>query len=89
MILGVAELLRLVKEKNLVEGLSERELTNPEGAGLDLRLKKLYRLTGKGLLGIDKRETPTVELVAEYNPGSARASPSSPASTTSPRPLSE
>lgn len=68
MILGVQELLRLVKEQNLVEGLSERELTNPEGAGFDLRLKKLYRLTGKGFLGIDERETPGVELVAEYDP---------------------
>jgi len=68
MILGVSELLRLVREKNLIEGLSERELTNPEGAGLDLRLKKLYRLSGKGFLGIEKRETPGVELVAEYNP---------------------
>ena len=67
MILGVSELLRLVKEENLVEGLSERELTNPEGAGLDLRLGKLFRLEGRGFLGIDERETPQGVLVAEYD----------------------
>ncbi len=68
MILGPKELLYLVREKKLVEGLSERELTNPEGAGFDLRLGKLFRFKSKGFLGIDERETPKVELVAEFNP---------------------
>ena len=36
MILGINELLRLVKEENLIEGLSERELKTPEGTGFDL-----------------------------------------------------
>lgn len=66
MILGAKELLRLVREKNLVEGLSDRELSNPEGAGFDLRLGKVFRLSGKGFLGIDERETPQGILVAEY-----------------------
>ncbi|MBI4132882.1 MAG: hypothetical protein HY473_02250 [Candidatus Sungbacteria bacterium] len=68
MILGISELLRLVKEQNLVAGLSERELTNPEGAGFDLRLGRLFRLEGRGFLGIDERETPKGILVAEYDP---------------------
>lgn len=68
MILGVTELLRRVREENLIEGLAERELTNPEGAGFDLRLGKLFRLAGKGFLGIDERETPNANLVAEYYP---------------------
>ncbi len=37
MILGPQKLLELVKKENLVIGLAERELTNPEGAGFDLR----------------------------------------------------
>ena len=69
MILGVQELLRRVREENLVEGLSERELVNPEGAGFDLRLGKLFRLAGKSFLGVDERETPKANLVAEYHPG--------------------
>ncbi len=68
MILGIDEIHKLVDEIKLLENLSERELTNPEGAGIDLRLGKLFRLEGKGLLGIDERETPKGVLVAEYDP---------------------
>lgn len=68
MILGVHELLRRVREENLVEGLSERELTNPEGAGVDLRVGKLFRLMGRGFLGVEERETPGVELIETYHP---------------------
>ena len=37
MIIGPKKLLQLVKTKQLVEGLADRELTTPEGAGFDLR----------------------------------------------------
>ncbi len=69
MILGTDVLLKLVKEQNLVENLSERELTNPEGAGFDLRLGELYMITGKALLGISERETPEIESVAKFDDG--------------------
>ena len=68
MILGPKILLDLVKRKKLVENLAERELTNPEGAGFDLRLGKVYKLKGNSYLGIDERKTPDVILVAEYDP---------------------
>lgn len=67
MILGAKELLKLVKEKRLVENLSERELKNPEGAGFDLRLGELYEISGQGFLGIEERETPKTKLLAKYN----------------------
>ena len=35
------------KKKKLVEGLSERELTNPEGTGFDLRLEKFTKFRVK------------------------------------------
>lgn len=38
MILGINELHRLVKDKELVKNLCQRELNNPEGCGFDLRL---------------------------------------------------
>ncbi len=66
MILGVDELLKLVKEKKLVENLSERELTNPEGAGFDLRLGEVYEIAGKSFLGIEERKTPEIKLVAKF-----------------------
>lgn len=67
MILGVDKLLKLVKEKKLVENLSERELKNPEGAGFDLRLGEIYKVSGKGFLGIEERQTPKTKLLAKYN----------------------
>lgn len=68
MILGPKLLLELVKKKKLVENLAERELKNPEGAGFDLRLGKVFKLKGNSFLGIDERKTPDVKLVAEFNP---------------------
>jgi deoxycytidine triphosphate deaminase len=66
MVLGIEQLHALVKEKGLVNGLSERELTNPEGAGFDLRIGELYEVSGQGLLGVTERETPAMKLVAQY-----------------------
>jgi dCTP deaminase/dUTP pyrophosphatase len=63
--LGIDRLHELIKEKKLVEGLSERELNNPEGTGIEVRIGKVYRIKGRGFLGVDERETPKAELVAE------------------------
>jgi deoxycytidine triphosphate deaminase len=70
MFLGAKELLQLVKEKKLMEGLCDREMTSPEGAGFDIRIGELYKLKGKGFMGVAERETPEVELVAKYREGS-------------------
>jgi len=67
MILGISELHRLVKEKNLVEGLCERELSSPEGAGFDLRLGQVYELFGPGFLGVEERKTPDIKEVAKFD----------------------
>jgi deoxycytidine triphosphate deaminase len=69
MVLGVKELLKLVKGKKLVENLSEREMKNPEGAGFDLRIGELYKISGKGFLGVEERETPEMKLIARYKEG--------------------
>lgn len=66
MVLGIKELHRLVKEKNLVVNLSERELKNPEGAGFDLRIGEIYEISGEGFLGVIERETPEMKLVGKY-----------------------
>lgn len=66
MVLGPKKLLELVKTQNLVEGLSERELTNPEGAGFDLRLGEVYKISGEAFLGETERRTPDVKLIAKY-----------------------
>ena len=69
MILGPAKLLQLVRRKKLVEGLSERELTNPEGAGFDLRLGEVYKISGKAFLGLTERHTADIKLVKKYEEG--------------------
>jgi deoxycytidine triphosphate deaminase len=71
MILGIKELHRLVKEIKLVEGLCDREINNPEGAGFDLRLGEVYELEGDGFLGTEERQTPTAKLIAKANPNCA------------------
>jgi deoxycytidine triphosphate deaminase len=68
MIVGPKELLKLVKKIKLVENLSERELTNPEGAGFDLRLGEIYSISGKAFLGEIHRKTAEIELIKKYDP---------------------
>jgi len=68
MILGPQKLLELVKTKKLVKNLDKRELTNPEGAGFDLRLGEVFKITGgKAFLGVTDRQTPDIELVKKYS----------------------
>lgn len=67
MILGPKKLLQLVKSKKLVEGLSERELTNPEGTGFDLRLGEVYKISGSAFLGETHRKTADIKLVKSYD----------------------
>lgn len=72
MILGPKVLLELVEKEKLVEDLSARELTNPEGAGFDLRLGEVYKISGDAFLGETERKTADIELVQEYKEGEKR-----------------
>ncbi len=47
-VLGLDEVLKRVKEENLIENLGERELNNPEGVGVDLRLGEVYEIVEGG-----------------------------------------
>lgn len=67
MILSPKILLDLVKKKKLVENLSERELTNPEGTGFDLRLGEVFKISGKAFLGETHRQTPDITSVKVYD----------------------
>lgn len=66
MILGPKKLLQLVKSKKLVENLAERELTNPEGTGFDLRLGEVYTISGDAFLGETHRQTPEITLFKQH-----------------------
>lgn len=68
MIIAPKDLLKLVKKDKLVENLSERELTNPEGTGFDLRLGEVYKISGKAFLGETHRQTPDIKSIKVWNP---------------------
>lgn len=73
MILGPKQLLKLVKKIKLVENLSERELTNPEGAGFDLRLGEVYEIKGSAFLGETHRKTAEIKLIKAYKKGKTQS----------------
>lgn len=64
------KVLELSKQYNLIEGLSDRELNNPEGIELELRVGRVEKIVGDSFLGVDKegeknRYSPTTELVGD------------------------
>lgn len=71
MIIGPQKLLSDEKTKNAVEHLCERELTNPEGAGFDLRLGAVFVLdkNSGGFIDGEQRATPKFIKLAEYKEG--------------------
>lgn len=70
MILGPEKLLELVNPpaggQKLVEGLCQRELENPEGAGFDLCLGKVWEISGRAFLGQGERDSARAKLLFEY-----------------------
>lgn len=75
MVLGIDEVLRRVKKEKLIENLGKRELKNPEGVGVDLRLGAMHRIISGGAFieadgksGLGKRKGVKTELVAKFRP---------------------
>src|SRR4030065_1544923 len=68
MALGVDKIKKLIKDKKLVENLGTRDLENPEGAGLDLRLGEIFKIEGETFLGEETRKTVTHTSVAKHDP---------------------
>lgn len=75
-VLGLDEVLRRVKKDKLIENLGERELNNPEGVGVDLRLGAVHKITkggafieADGKAGLGKRKGVKTEVLAQYQPG--------------------
>lgn len=60
MMLGRDEILKLAKEKNMLEGYDESCL---QGAGYDLRVGKFYNCSGDSYLGKDERRMPRIEEI--------------------------
>ncbi len=47
-VIGIHEVVRRIKEDNLITGLGGRDLSNPEGTGIDLRLGAVHKMIESG-----------------------------------------
>jgi deoxycytidine triphosphate deaminase len=65
MILSALRVLKLNKEHHLIEGLSKRELKNPEGIDLELRVGRIEEIVSDSFLGIEERSSAKTELIAD------------------------
>ncbi len=67
--LSSVTVLELNKKYNLIEGLSERELNNPEGIDMELRVGRVERIVGDSFLAADntsrERYSPITEVIGE------------------------
>ena len=63
--LSALKVLELNEEYHLVEGLSERELENPEGIEIELRVGRVEKISGSSFLGVNERSSPSTELIAD------------------------
>ena len=61
-VLGYERIKELIKTKKLLENVDEK---NVQPAGVDLRVKCIYRLNSGGFIGIKNRRSPDVEVVAD------------------------
>ncbi len=75
MIIGIDEVLQRVKKNKLIENLGNRELINPEGVGIDLRLGAVYEILeggafieADGKFGLGKRKGVRTQIIAEFRP---------------------
>lgn len=64
-VLELNEYLISQDKRPLIKNLCDRELNNPEGCGLDIRVGEVYKLSGKGFLGVNERETPNDKKIAD------------------------
>lgn len=74
-LIGITDILKRVKKEKLLENLGKRELENPEGVGVDLRIGEIHKITeggayievdGEACLG--KRKGVKTELIAKFKP---------------------
>ena len=65
--ISALKILELNEKYNLIENLSERELKNPEGTVLDLRVGKISKIIGDSLLGIEERYSSKTETIGDIS----------------------
>lgn len=76
MVLGIDQILLRVKKDVLIENLGSRELDNPEGVGVDLRLGSIHEIAKGGAFieadgaeGLGKRKGVTTKELGSFTSG--------------------
>lgn len=74
-VLGINEIHKRIKKHGLIKNLGKRDLKNPEGVGIDLRLGSVHKIIKGGAFieadgppagGLGKRKGVETKLVAEF-----------------------
>ena len=80
-VLGINEIHKRIKKHGLIKNLGKRELKNPEGVGIDLRLGSVHKIikggafievdpsAGSGQVVLGKRKGVETKVIAEYVEG--------------------
>ncbi|MDP2673089.1 MAG: hypothetical protein Q8O84_04720 [Nanoarchaeota archaeon] len=67
--ISAVKILELNEKYKLIENLAERELNNPEGSGIDLRVGEVYEIAGDSFLASDnssrERYSPKINLIGD------------------------
>ena len=84
-VLGIDQTHKLIKKDGLLKNVGQRDLENPEGVGVDLRLGAIFKITkggafievdpstGSGQVGkMGRRKGVTTQLVAEFVDGAKK-----------------
>lgn len=74
-VLGIDEIHKRIKKHTLIKNLGQRDLKNPEGVGVDLRLGSVHKIVKGGAFieadgeVLGKRKGVETKLVAEFTEG--------------------
>src|SRR3989338_725437 len=67
--ISALKILELNSQFNLLGDLAERELNNPEGSGVDLRVGSVHKIVGDSFLAADgssrERYSPKTEIIGD------------------------
>ena len=83
-VLGINEIHKRIKKHGLIKNLGQRELKNPEGVGIDLRLGSVHKIikggafievdpsTSSGQVVLGRRKGVETKVVAEFIEGKVK-----------------
>lgn len=73
-VLGIHKVLELIKKEKLLENLGPRDISNPEGVGIDLRMGEAHKITeggafieADGTAGLGKRKGVKTEMIGKFH----------------------